>query len=131
MGVERNVGHDVFPNQSNVVGQAVEIVRITETGAETVSGTIVRDDVVDPYVCIVELEDGCVVFDDEREGFLEPPQGTFRNRMASVIYNHDSTRRSVGKIVRDDMEEPFSTVIKLDVGHFVLGRECQYSPMRD
>lgn len=32
-----------------------------------------------------------------------------------------------GVIVRDDIEEPFETIIKLDDGRYVRATECQYS----
>lgn len=35
--------------------------------------------------------------------------------------------RQMGYIVRDDREEPFETIIKLDNGRYVRGAECQYS----
>jgi hypothetical protein len=34
----------------------------------------------------------------------------------------------MGTIVRDDFEEPWRTIIKLDDGRYILGSECQHAP---
>jgi len=39
---------------------------------------VVRDDVVDPFVDIVELEDGSVVLDDERTGYIQQYKVTIK-----------------------------------------------------
>lgn len=44
-----------------------------------------------------------------------------------VCYHYDTSKTDMGYIVRDDIEEPFETIIKLDNGRYVRGVECQYS----
>lgn len=58
-----------------------------------------------------------------------PKQGSFLNRRCKVIFGYSFTDPILyGTIVRDDMEEPFVTIIRLDNGRYVLATECQYSP---
>jgi len=47
----------------------------------------------------------------------------------NVYYHYDTSKKHTGIIVRDDQEEPFETIIKLDDGRFLRGTECQYSPI--
>jgi hypothetical protein len=129
MGNEYGIDFNVFPNQSSAVGTRVDVVKVTTDGAETITGTVVRDDVVDPFVDIVELEDGSVVLDDERTGYIPAIQGDYKDRRAEVCFNMDASHILDGTIVRDDAREPWKIVIKLDVGRFVLSRECQYRPL--
>lgn len=56
-----------------------------------------------------------------------PKQGEWLNRKVDVCFNYDTDNQVKGIIVRDDMEEPFKTIIKLDDGRYVLTTECQYS----
>lgn len=58
-----------------------------------------------------------------------PQQGTFLHHRVSVCFHYDTSRQIMGTIVRDDREEPFELLIKLDDGRYVLGGECQYSPV--
>lgn len=44
-----------------------------------------------------------------------------------VCYNYNTTNTHLGEIVRDDLEEPYRTIIKLDNGRYLLGEECQFS----
>ena len=44
-----------------------------------------------------------------------------------VCYHYDTSRYHDGTIVRDDIEEPYETIIKLDNGRYVRGCECQYT----
>lgn len=55
-----------------------------------------------------------------------PKQGSLLNKRVSVCFNYDSSREIYGVIVRDDVEEPGKTIIKLDDGRYVLATECQY-----
>ena len=128
MGIEANIGLEVFPNQSNQLGHQVEIVRVTDEGSQAELGTIVRDDVVDPFKGLIKLKDGTVVLDTEQEEFFEQPQGIYKNKRTKVCFNFDTSRNLEGTIVRDDMKEPWLTVIKLDIGRYVLTTECQYLP---
>ena len=124
MGMHPNVGYDLFPTQGERLGEQAEVIR----DGQTVTGQIVRDDVIDPLVTMIELEDGSVVLADEQDNFREPEQGTSKGRPAQVCFNYDTSRLLDGTVVRDDMEEPYRTVVKLDVGRFVLATECMYSP---
>ena len=49
-----------------------------------------------------------------------------RNRV-KVCYHYDTSKYHYGTIVRDDMEEPFETIIKLDNGRYLMATECQFS----
>lgn len=42
-----------------------------------------------------------------------------------VCYNYEPTKTHTGIIVRNDIEEPLQTIIKLDNGRYLLGTECQ------
>lgn len=44
-----------------------------------------------------------------------------------VCYHYDWTKTHLGTIVRDDLEEPYEVIIKLDNGRYLRGAECQYS----
>lgn len=56
-----------------------------------------------------------------------PKQGDWLNKEAKVMFNFDSSTMLRGVIVRDDMEEPFLTLIKLEDGRVIRSAECQYS----
>ena len=44
-----------------------------------------------------------------------------------VCYHYDTLKYHYGTIVRDDLEEPFETIIKLDNGRYLRAVECQLS----
>ena len=44
-----------------------------------------------------------------------------------VCYHYNTKHYHYGEIVRNDTEEPFETIIKLDDGRYLRGEECQYS----
>ena len=44
-----------------------------------------------------------------------------------VCYHYNIDHYDYGTIVRDDIEEPFETIIKLDNGRYLRAVECQYS----
>lgn len=48
-------------------------------------------------------------------------------KKVSVCYHYNTSKKHLGTIVRDDIEEPFETIIKLDNGRYLRGVECQYS----
>lgn len=56
-----------------------------------------------------------------------PKQGGFLAKHVSVCFHYDTANFIGGVVVRDDMEEPFETIIKLDDGRFVRAVECQYT----
>lgn len=55
-----------------------------------------------------------------------PKQGCMALKRVSVCFNYDTTRQALGTVVRDDAEEPFQLIIRLDDGRFVRSVECQY-----
>ena len=55
-----------------------------------------------------------------------PKQSTWVGEEANVCFNYDSSKHIGGIIIRDDVEEPGETIIKLDDGRYVLATECQY-----
>ena len=59
-----------------------------------------------------------------------PRQGEYLNRQTRVCFNYEA-RNLNGTIVRDDIEEPFLTIIRLEDGRHVLTTECQYAPAAD
>lgn len=56
-----------------------------------------------------------------------PKQGDHLNCRTRVCFNYKS-RDVWGTIVRDDLEAPHQTVIRLDDGRYILSTECQYAP---
>lgn len=57
-----------------------------------------------------------------------PRQGGYLNRKTRVIFHYGGTEMQ-GVVVRDDMEDPFLTIIRLEDGRHVLTTECQHSPL--
>ena len=57
-----------------------------------------------------------------------PEQSRFKGNRAVVCFQYDTSRRFPATIVRDDMDEPYRTILQLDDGRFVLGVECQWQP---
>ena len=45
----------------------------------------------------------------------------------TVCFHYDASREFRGKIMRDDIEDPFVMVIQLEDGRVVLGSECQHT----
>lgn len=56
-----------------------------------------------------------------------PKQGSYAGREVNVLFNYQDPVLH-GVMVRDDMEEPFVQIIKLDDGRHVLTTECQWQP---
>lgn len=52
-------------------------------------------------------------------------------KRVKVCYKYDTTRTHMGTIVRNDIEEPGETIIKLDNGRYVRAEECQYSILEE
>lgn len=48
-------------------------------------------------------------------------------KRVEVCYHYDTSKTHLGTIVRDDVEEPYEMIIKLDNGRYLRGIECQYS----
>lgn len=61
-----------------------------------------------------------------------PKQGKHLNKKVSVCFHYNTKRTLPGAIVRDDIEEPFLTIVYLyDTNNYVLGTECQYQVIED
>ena len=58
-----------------------------------------------------------------------PKQSDWVGRKCDVCFNYDTSRTLTGTIVRDDVTEPWQTIILLDDGRLVLATECHYSPL--
>lgn len=56
-----------------------------------------------------------------------PKQSNHLNKRTKVCFNYDTSSLIDGTIVRDDLEQPFVTLIKLDDGRYVKSTECQYT----
>ena len=67
---------------------------------------------------------GCVKTIDK---YHFPKQSGHVNQRVEVCFHYNSKETTNGTIIRDDAEEPFETLIKLDNGHVLRGVECQYS----
>jgi hypothetical protein len=55
-----------------------------------------------------------------------PRQGDFAGRRVEVVFLYDTSRKIYGTIVRDDREDPYRTIIKLDDGRYIEACECQF-----
>lgn len=64
MGVHQNVGYDKFPEQSDLVGTEVDVCFNYDT-SNLLTGKVIRDDLEEPYVMLIELFDGRVVMSTE------------------------------------------------------------------
>ena len=60
-----------------------------------------------------------------------PEQGDFAGRRTEVCFHRNTERTIMGRIVRNDVEEPFLTIIRLDDGRFILGSKCQHAPQAE
>jgi hypothetical protein len=58
---------------------------------------------------------------------IYPKQSDDLGKRVIVIYNYDKTKMDFGRIIRDDIEDPSKTIIKLDDDRILLSTECQYS----
>ena len=66
---------------------------------------------------------------EKNVGFDEfPKQGSHLGKQVEVCFNYDTSKTLAGKIVRDDADEPYRTIIELENGKYVLATECTYSP---
>ncbi len=60
-----------------------------------------------------------------REDF--PTQGNLLNRRVLVAFRYDLEHLLDGTVVRDAVEAPFQTIIRLEDGRHVLATECQFT----
>lgn len=59
-----------------------------------------------------------------------PKQGRFLHYRVRVCFHYDTSRVIEGTMVRNDMEEPYLSIIKLDDGRYIMSTECQFQPIR-
>jgi hypothetical protein len=64
MGVVKNVGFDHFPKQGTWLGKRARVCFRYDT-ANCIGATIVRDDSQEPFVTILQLDDGRYVLSSE------------------------------------------------------------------
>ena len=67
---------------------------------------------------------GCVKSIDR---YSYPKQGRHLNSRVEVCFHYNTAETIGGTIVRDDVERPGETIIRLDDGRYVRATECQYS----
>lgn len=65
-------------------------------------------------------------FPKQKDENYEFPQYAVGARV-KVCYHYDTSKVHLGTVVRDDIEEPFETIIKLDNGRYLKGSECQFT----
>ena len=65
-------------------------------------------------------------FPKQKDKNYKYPQFKIGSRV-KVCYHYDTSKYHYGTIVRDDLEEPFETIIKLDNGRYLRSTECQFS----
>lgn len=56
-----------------------------------------------------------------------PKQGEHVGKRVEVCFHYDISKTVFGTVVRDDYEEPWETIIKLDNGRYIKATECQYA----
>lgn len=57
-----------------------------------------------------------------------PKQGEHLHGRVRVLFHYDGPELA-GTVVRDDIEAPWQTIIRLDDDRYILSTECQYSPV--
>lgn len=60
-----------------------------------------------------------------------PKQGDRLGRIVVVCFHYDTSKTVTGKIVRDDCEPPYETIMLLEDGRYVLSRECQWRTLAE
>lgn len=58
-----------------------------------------------------------------------PRQGAYLGTRVRVCFNYDTSQTVLGRVIRDDAEEPGRMVIMLDNHRVVLATECQWQPV--
>lgn len=56
-----------------------------------------------------------------------PRQSADVQKEVHVCFHYNTAVRLKGVLLRDDLEDPYRTVIQLCDGRVVLGTECQYT----
>lgn len=55
-----------------------------------------------------------------------PKQSDWVGKTVNVTFHYDTNKTVLGTIVRDDKEEPWETIIKVE-GRYIRSTECQHS----
>lgn len=55
-----------------------------------------------------------------------PKQSGYVGRTVDIIFNYDRSKMIEGVFVREDIGKPYTMIIKLNDGRYVLSSECQY-----
>jgi len=55
-----------------------------------------------------------------------PTQSDWVGKDTKVTFHYDTAKTIRGTIVRDDKEEPWVTIIRVE-GRYILGTECQHT----
>lgn len=55
-----------------------------------------------------------------------PKQGKYLGMGVQVCFHYDTSYFFLGRIIRDDDEMPYETIIQLENGWIVRATECQY-----
>lgn len=58
-----------------------------------------------------------------------PTQGCLLGRDVRVCFKFDTSKTLEGRVVRNDVEAPGLTIIRLSDGRHVLSTECQFQPL--
>jgi len=56
-----------------------------------------------------------------------PRQGRLLLTVVKLWFHHDMSVVFYANVVRDDAEQPFITIFKLNDGRYILSTECQYA----
>jgi hypothetical protein len=64
MGVKANISATEFPKQGALAGKRVAVSFRHDT-ARTIEGVVMRDDVEEPFLRVIHLDDGRMVLDTE------------------------------------------------------------------
>lgn len=60
-----------------------------------------------------------------------PKQTNKLGKIVRVCFHYNTSRIRMGRVIRDDSDEPFRTIIQLDNGRIVDSTECQWSFAED
>lgn len=55
-----------------------------------------------------------------------PRQGYWLGKTVRVVFHYDTSVSIMGKVIREDIEEPGKMIIQLENGWVVLSTECQF-----
>ncbi|PWA08632.1 hypothetical protein DCC39_14430 [Pueribacillus theae] len=64
MGVHQNVSYNKFPKQGSFLGREVRVCFNYDT-SKTLKGKVIRDDIEEPLLMLIHLEDGRVISSTE------------------------------------------------------------------